>query len=528
MNPTETPKTARLRHRLYVVLPLFLAIAWIGINGNSQASLLRSMSVTQSGSLTMIDGDRAVLEGGDISMSGSVIQLDGSSLIAGKSLISVQADGYTMEGWNGVFEADASAQHKLTVAALTTPVLISRDADRWIVPVGMQLTIADQTGTVPQSVMDWMRTRRPIALPAHYLRERLPEADRLMTLVAIHPLSADESILPPLVGQNFRLAAAEEEAKKRDASQRVSTLSIALDHGDVAAFDALIAEPHAGNALTHADRTDLLAILTLALPLKRDVQILPSLSRDADLLALLRFHPLLRDRIALTSDASVDAHLLILSQLLLPVSDRDEAAVSPLAVQSWQNGWHMLEASGALTTDILNAALPSVSADIIALDTAGYPERARGYASALITGIGPLPADLSLEAQNALEHLRSIYDIAVSVTSAETVIPSVVDPVQTVSVPIAAPAEPVVIPENDVRSMLIAQGCMFTAQSALRHKDSGAYLVDSVVIGTPAGDTVISFTFDPVQNLVSGIEKNGQILPYSLSLEKYLEWVRGN
>ncbi len=527
MNIQTDTQTARFRHRLYVVLPLFLAIAWMGVSGNSHASLLDAVSLTQSGSLTMIDTDRIALEGGRVTATGATIEIHESSLIAGKSLMILQADGFTVEGWNGVFEADASAQQKLTIAALTTPVLLKRDLERWIVPVGMQLTISDQPSALSGSIADWISARRPLALPDHYLRERLPEADRLMTLLAIHPLVADQSFLPPLIGHNFRLPAAEQEAKKHDASQRLADLSAVLNHGDVAAFDALISNPLTGDALNHADRQDLLTVLSLALSVKRDVQILSALN-DADTVALLRFHPLLRDRVSLSSDAAANARLLLLSQMLIPVSDRDEAAVSPLAVQAWQNGWQMLAESGALTSDTLNVVLPTITADIVALDTAGYPERARGYAAALVAGIEQLPDNLSADALVSLDQLRSVYDIARSVTSVDPVTVPAPAAVTAIPAAIIAPVGQVVMPENDVRSMLIAHGCMFTAQSALRQKEGGAYLVDSVVIGTPAGDTLISFTFDPVQNLVTDIEKDGQILPYSLSLEKYLEWVRGS
>jgi hypothetical protein len=60
----------------------------------------------------------------------------------------------------------------------------------------------------------------------------------------------------------------------------------------------------------------------------------------------------------------------------------------------------------------------------------------------------------------------------------------------------------------------------------LHLRADGLYDISGVVIGTPSGDRLIAFTFDPVAGLVSGIEQDGHVLPYSLELGKYLEWVR--
>lgn len=503
MNLTETPKKARFlaglslgggrRHRLYVVLPLFLFLSWAGIGGPSTASVTPSSSYVQSG-----------------------------SLIVGKSLITVDAQGYALTGWNGAFVADAAKNDQLTIVALTTPVLVQRDGDAWLVPVGMQLSLKASSNISPADITEWMHSRRPLPLPAHYLREMLPTAEALWAQSSIKPLTAKETVMPPLAGSALMFNKARTDAESDVRAQRLARLSDALIQHDPAAFDELMSMSDTRDILDHAEVSDLATLLTLAADSKRDVQILPSILRDPSLSLLLRFHPLLRSRVWLTAEASADHHLLLLGQMLLPFSDHSEATVSPQSIQSWEDGWKAVQ----LDAVSLNALAPIVAHDIAVLDEEGYPVRARGYAAAFVSGVHPLPAGVSDDAQAALDHLRSIYDIVLSVADPEPQEVPVVPETNTSSAVSSVSSVVTVVSEADVRAMLSAEGCMFTTQTVFTSQPDGLYQVQDVVLGTPSGDRVISFTFNPAARTVLDIEQNGQILPYSLTLEKYVEWVR--
>jgi len=519
MNLTETPKQARYRHRLYVVLPLFLVLGWVGVRGDSRASILSPTTLTQSGTLTLVDNGRVAVEGGAVTVANGEISLEGSALITGKSGIALRVGKMSLLGWNGAFEVDASSANGLTVAALTTPVLVRQGGNVWLVPVEMQLTIKTASSPAPDKLTNWVTTRRPLPLPAHYLRERLPEADRLMTQVSARSLASKSTIIPPLLGNTLRFTIAREEALKIDGKSMLTALSDTLVSHDLVGFDALIRDVRTYPILDRAETTDLLTLLSLSFELKRDMQILPSVLRHADLTALLRFHPLLRDRVWLTDDAASEHDVLLLSQLLQPAADYEDAAVSAVTMQAWKISWVALRPD----TPTLDVIASIIARDIVALDAAGYPARARGYAAGFVSGIQPEPADLSQEAHEALDRLRSIYDIILSVTAPVDILPMETSAEDTAS---SLFIEHSVIPENEVRATLSGVGCMFTTQTVLRMGETGVYTIDNVVIGTPAGDRQISFVFDPVTGLVSGIEKDGQILPYSLPLQKYVEWVR--
>lgn len=507
MHSTETPNTARFRHRLYVVLPLFLALAWAGISDQPTASLIQAESV--------------VVEGGSTSLSGSLLHVHGSSLVASKTFINAEANGFSIRAWNGALDIDAHAEGMVTIAALTTPVLITRDADTWLVPVGMQMTVRVTSGASPTNVAEWAKSRRPLPLPAHYLRERLPKAEELLSHSIVQPLTSTKHLLSPLAGSMLMFDASHTEATKEDQTQRLARLSTALLQQDTSAFDDLVRDAATRTALDTADLSDVFTLLTLAVGEKRESQILPSLLHNPQLALLLRFHPLLREGVWLSDEARNDHDLLLLGQMLLPLSDDDETAVSDVSVETWRQGWEILHPDAS----VANVLAPLLATDIAALDDAGYPIRARAYAAAFVTSINPLPEGLSDAAQAAINRLHSIYDIVLSVADPAE-LPAAAVTASSASSASSAVSSSIPLTEEEVRALLIAHGCMFTSQSTLNVQEGGAYAVDNVVLGTRNGDRIISFTFDSAAGLVSGIEKDGHILPYSLTLEKYLEWVK--
>lgn len=525
MHSIETPKKAYSRHRLYVVLPVFFAFA-VGIGGHNRATLLPVDVLTESGSLTMVDGDRMMFDGGSITMSGETVQAEGVSLVASKGHIFLDAGAFQLEGWNGAFEISAFPS-KLTVAALTTPVLISEHHASWLVPIGMQITIQQRTHTSPVEFVDWLKERIPIVLPAHYLREQLPKAEYLYSLTAIHVPIATRSFIPPLAGSALMLEQSREKAEKQDRAQRFEELwSILLRH-DLTAFDEKMNAPDLRSILDTANQSSLFSLLSLALDAKRDAQILPSLLQDSHSAGLLRLHPFTRDRVWQPSNASYEDDILLLTQILQPLSDRRAEPSTAMSIQAWHDSWHVLADHHALTPDILHALLPLLIKDIAALDTEGYPARARGYAVALVTRIQPF-ADSSETIRRSIEELRSLYDIPLIVIEEPEDVVVMQPAVETIQ-PLATPITPAtsLFPESTVRAMLSDAGFMITSQSAFHRRDDGIYEISQVVLGTPSGDRIIDFTLNPVARVVMDIEKNGQVLPYTLSFEKYVEWVRG-
>ncbi len=476
MNSHTNTKTAQnRRHRLYVAVPLFVFFAWLGL--------------PQSGHNMPADL--------------STIRSEEDGLIAGKSIVTATINDLTLSGWNGAFHIDAASTDRVTIAALTTPVVATRSDVQWIVPVGMQLTIdADASSTLDAS---WLQNHRPQRLPVHYVREMLPKVEVLMERVRLSALPAAETTLPPLLGSALRFDAAENRAWEQETALRLSVLTQAMQESDDALIDELLLRQDTQQALQHAPVQQLWTVLSLAAASNRDALILPFLLDDADAALIARYHPLLSDRAWVYPGSDTDRSALLL-QILLPQSDRAGDPRPEAVIRAWQDGWQALVKDEAQATFIRETVLPLIREDIVALDRDGYPARARAYSDALAAAFG--------------SEQEVIVDARVDIAEEQ------IDEAEE-----RATEEPEVtqeiISEDQVRKILSDLGVMFTSKSALSLNEDGSYAIRDIVMGTNTGDRVLSFTYQPSRDLVSGIEHEGKILPYSLSLEQYLTWVRG-
>ncbi len=471
---TDTKTAQKKRHRLYVAVPLFVLFAWFGVSQNN-----RSMPAHLS-----------------------VVYAEESGLIAGKSLITTMVGDLAISGWNGAFHIDASTHGRVTVAALTTPVLAVRGDARWLVPVGMQLTInVDASNELDAS---WLQSHRPLKLPAHYLRNMLPQAETLMEQSQVGSLPVVDATLPPLLGSSLRFSAADNRAQDYDTALRLSELAEAMREGDEKMIDTLLLNQSTQIALGRAPEASLWTVLSLAFSSDRDALILPFLLDDTDAALIARYHPLLSDRAWVYPSSSAD-HSALLAQILLPQSDRDSEPRPKPVIRAWQDGWQSLLEDEAQASFIRNTVLPVIRQDIAALDRDGYPARARAYSDALAAVFG--------------SDQEVIQDIQIDLT--EPVYEDVAEPEAVIDQPME------IIPEDQVRFRLLQLGAMFTSQSTLSLNEDGSYAVRDIVLGTASGDRVLSFAYQPSRDLVSGIEYEGKTLPYSLSLEQYLVWVKG-
>lgn len=513
MHGIETSKKAHSRHRLYVVVPIFLVCAWVGIG-----------TMGQSGSGTVVNDHRVAVDGGVVTMSGDFLRVEGVAQVASKGWMQIQAHEYALKAWDGVF-ALSTTPSTVTVASLTTPVLISQQHHRWLVPVGMQMTVQVQQKRGPEPFTRWLQDVMPIPLPAYYLREELSKADALYDSTTLKPLSTSRAWASSFAGSALMFPASRLRAEAAYAEVRMQQVSQALYQDDLVQFDASMHDAQT-HAMLHAENdASLFTLLSFALPVKRDVHILAVLLRNPDFAALLRLHPLTRDRVWQQSEGEANHQLLLLTQLLQPLADRRTEASTAMSIESWKAGWDTLVQDNVLTSEVLTAILPFLQKQITALDNEGYPARARGYAVALVEAMRPLSVTSEIVA-TSIADLQSLYDIPLHITATEE---PIVEPIvhSSASTPVSALQHIPFVPESDVRSLIVEAGFMVTTQSVLHRRDDGIYEISKVVLGTPSGDRIIDFAINPVDRVVVDIEKNGQVLPYTLPFEKYVEWVRG-
>ncbi len=492
----------RSRHRLFLVLPVFAALALAGIwQAQSGGDMpVSALVVTQD-------------EDGNVQTGVRELPV-GSYTVAGASFIDVQAADLYMQGWNGAFQSDVSENGTISIAALTTPILVTRTDSQWLVPIGMQLTIPP--GQLHEEFPTWVKTHRPLRLPPHYLREYLPIAERLYQQAPALPLvEYHEDTLSGLAGTALRFAVAAKAAEVRANVQSIAALKRALQVGDLVTFDALMSEDTAQAALGQASQRDVLDLLSLAVSQSRLPVILPYALRSPDAALIARYHPLLQDKAWVLPSPAMPDRVRLLELSLLPLSDRSDHVTPPLAIRGWADEWMLLQ--DGVTPDVSASLLPLLEQDIERLHTDGYPARSSAYAAALLH---VAPEDSSLSSLNLLKN----EDMAMLLR------PTVIASSSTAS--IASSSASSVAPmrlwsASEVQAELATAGFMFTSQSVFELKSNGLFHIGNVVLATPSGDQLLHFSFNPDAAIVSDIDDNGTVLPYSLPLERYMAWVKG-
>ncbi len=154
-------RTSTPSHRLFVALPLAVMVFGVSLH---DVFFPASAHVLQAAPTVALQSTPGTL----LSASGATIDFrQGTALIVSKGLVRVTAGERVLQGFSGGFEITRDAS-SLTVAALTTPVLLTEGGRSIIVPAQSQSTFSD----APQALQ---------GLPESYLRDRLMVVSHLMS-----------------------------------------------------------------------------------------------------------------------------------------------------------------------------------------------------------------------------------------------------------------------------------------------------------------------------------------------------------
>jgi len=525
MNTDTQTHPGPLKHRLFVAVPLFTLCFAVSIGFSMKAALvLQNPAVVevQSEEGMLLESGIAVSGNMTLVESGSVLQmLRGSGLFAASSLLRVHTQQFTISSWNGAIELSVAEDHMI-VAALSAPALVRSADSVWIVPAGMQMRIVAGGAVFSDNLTGWIAERMPLPLPAHYLATRLPLAEQLLA-VSTHSYVVDTPVLPPLLGQALRLEQSRTIAQQRDAAYRVTMLGAALAARNTLEAQTLLLDERTMNALRSDAGTKALPnLLRDALDQDLASVLLPVFAEDSDMHAIAAYHPKLRAHAWVITRSAEHAQDSLSALINLPVSDRSNEPLPSVAVEQWGEEWSALLSESDLTGIITAAALPRLEADILALDVAGFPERSRLYAQTVVAAFMPHMDSVDTH----IIRLQEFAAGAMPVTSDVEVIEEVIAP-EPIEPPEDLPLEPEAAMELEahVRSLMQAKNAMFTSKSAFTAQTATRVLIENLVLGTLTGDKLLSFTLDPQSMTVVDIEKDGKILPYSLPLDQYLEWV---
>lgn len=509
------------RHRLYVAVPLFTLCTALSFGSGA----LRGMSADVGS-----EGGMSVEGEGAVSRRGDMMRLErGTALFAARGIATVEAGPFLARGWNGAFDLTLQ-EGRLDVAALTTPVIVRTRTNLWLVPAGTQRHLTLDMPVFSENPAAWAAAPGPVPLPAHYLRERLPAAERLLASAPFRPLDAATSAGWADMADPLRLSAARDRADAAEHAAVRRALHEALLAGDArAARDALLAES-AEEALRDQEAASLLPeLLVLAQRMDLASVLLPFFVQDPDHLLLALLHDDVRAHAWMLPWPDLGSHVRIAALLRLPAADNEhDAAMPSLAVERWGERWADLLLHTDIPGTFADAVLLPLERDVIALDRLGYPERARRYAAAAVRAFEQRRGSYSPKAIAVLERLESLSVGNGVVIEPVTVVAQDAPPAQASSASSAAEQAPSALEREDrMRTMLRDAGGMFTSKTVISAVAPDHVRVENVVFGTAAGDRLIGFTYDAAADLVIDIKKDGKLLPYGLPLARYLEWVRG-
>ena len=481
-NIVETADVPRSCHRHWVVAPLLLLVA------------IFSSSVSLSSSET--PPEIFPKKGEEV-----LLQDDG--------MVTTHRNDFSLYGMHGAFTVTEQAGH-MSIAALTTPVLV-RGIDDWsIVPIGFQ----------------WRSDERNVLLP-------LPPAFQYAKLQELSeappspppPARWDPSLILPRM---LRLPAARQRHEDMVRAQHLSAIARRVARGQSIAH--MVQDSDMSAALSSEEGHYMLPSLLAEIqdaPLDR-AALFPFLFREEEGALLTIFHPAFRDHAALFGLDSLSPEARALYHRTFPYADLLPDALSPLVVSRWEDDVARSLADLSDPLPLFAELLDTIEYVVKAQSRYGYVERLRRH----ITAMQHLSSSLELtpELKARLDDLLnlSIEDPAMGPVSTPTLRPRAQGRVGARHRGELAEREPAEWEDLKKRAVadLTAQGGMFTSRTTIEPLSPTAVRVASLVLATSQGDEFIDFTYDIEPQEVSDIVRGSTRYPYAVSLSQFVEWVR--
>lgn len=541
---TYIPETGSRTHRHFVAVPLFLLALVLPLllphGGASRTEAptgeLYQWEAAQDQPFSLPDGTKGVLFQGAALTTGSsaVLQLrDGSVLASSPAAIRMQAGDASLTGFHGALHV-TYVNGTLSVAALTTPVLLRHGGFAFVLPQGMQrrwtLDALPRVGD-PSAVAAELAAA--LSVPADFYRDQLlllgPDDDAASSGgVSSRPSDAPLASL-------FQFPAAHERSLEAWAEQAADALRQSLLSGDDAIAGQTLADPTFLALLSKAADGQRRVLALLAAGFARPgvaLQLLPAL-HDPDVRLLSLLHPGLRAAAWFQplDDLSADDRAVAL--LEFPSADVLPDAASPLTVRQWetaaQAAWN-----GPSRSQILSIFLSALDDFRARAERSGYPDRLRRYAGHVVT-FSSSGSNALASAGDALAPWQHLLSVSADISTDPLPPPSAVTadlvPAAASSSSVSSVASPTTeqadAARESVRQQLGEHGAAFSTQTVIQIQTATVVAVRSILFPAPDGDHSYDFTLDTATNQVRDIRKDGTALPLPLSLEAFYGWVKG-
>jgi len=535
--PTSRHWPLGSRHRHLVAFPVFIAALVISFTDihTDLPDVLGSVShlfgTIEDKRFTFDSGVYGVVyAGGELYEEGNHLVLaEGSALLASKGIVHVVVNDTSLSLINGAAHI-TQGTHGVTIAALTSPVVIFSGDQREIIPVGMQWELSEN-GIAPinDGFEAWMQARLPTLLPMSFIERKLGD---------LSIVRQPENILPeavPYVSTDFvpeeqvLLQVSESHVQQGKHEEILGVVRFAVEAQDTDRLEELLSQPSVVEALA----TDRGAAVTLALLSTSDqsqtalrMLLLGLQISKEDVWLLSSFHPALRDIAWVLPEPDVSTESHVSRIFLLPFSAFSPETFSDFVFERFSVSLReMLGTVGdadAFGAHFVQAHLPLIQK----LEDRGYPLRAQFLSQILLDLIKEMTSP-SEDIEKAKEYLlqRDRINIAPLPPKKEP------RPIEEVVAPEPESEPEVTLSTEEVEAkayqLLEDAGALFTINSAISAYDGNKARVMDVLFSTETEDRAVSFTLDVVLLNVSNIEINGNTdFLYTPSFDGFVQWIR--
>ncbi len=532
------------RHRHLVALPIFLAVLGLSMAPAFwRTSSLTASALERNDVITLADGAQVLLgEGGEIDTSGPAPILQrGSALIRSEGIVQIRTSVCDILAVAGAFHVIAG-EDSVTVSAMTAPVLLSTAGHRAIVPPGRQMRVAGPLTGIEAGVASWQSARTTESLPEHFFKRQLVALQEFASTSGNLPaaqslIPSDEPAIPTM-----QLSAAQERSREAWRLEVLGALRWHIEHHDDDGARAILTRPAFRRALTDARSLPSLVILAArsadgAAGLRP--LLLHFLADRHDLWLLAALHPTFHTGAWASGMPELTQEEQVLLAFGLPQVDHASQGFSPVVTRWWEKAVSEFITQQhdplSLVEPLLTALLPVVEQNI----ADNYPERAQTLAHALALFAEPVQDQLSLERKAALidmqgrtnPHVELFPSSSESSSLARRSLGEDGSAASDSSVSSAASSSlPPIDPQERVRTVEFAleqAGALFSLQTTLEPLEDGQSIhVRDILFSSPKGDILYAFDVNVRTNEASSIVQDGTIMPYPMSLDAFLQWVR--
>ncbi|PIQ75720.1 hypothetical protein COU78_03025 [Candidatus Peregrinibacteria bacterium CG10_big_fil_rev_8_21_14_0_10_49_24] len=513
-----------------------------GLESPANASDLTGsvMRLSEGEVVSLGKGVQAIVYGGNgFTASDHTEFSDGSAVVSANGLVQVRVGEWNVSGFHGAFHLSANTD-ALTVAALSTPVLVRKGSHMMIVPSGMQwrLNAENTLPLLPAGFALWTEGRTLSLLPERFFARQLQNLTFLPQADTSDFLPDTRSSEPwPLWTKvpDLRIGSSREQVQEQWNREALGYLRYLLEQGDAAQTDLFLHNALYADILSSEDARIMLEEVLTHLEAESPTRtlLLTYLIENEDFWLLSSLHPTFREETWALFGPHQSTEALALRLFMLPESLRAPKPVTAFVLQRWAyEAEHFVTGSSAaaFVRTLVQHFLPLVSV----FEGQGYPERSRMLANALSHIVENAEVALPEESASALQAALSFSRVSLDEPPPPAPKP---EPVQK-----PAPAAPVVtvkqeeapapsytpdVVERRTYGVLRDIGALFTVETAIDAVEPNIARVTNILFSTPTGDRKFNFHFNVATGRIERVVVGNKDYPYSLSVEAFRDWVQG-